>query len=100
THVRQRETVATLRGREIRGSVEDHISFRRGPAARLAEIRDDLSAWVLTLDREGLLNFLAGYVDGDGSYARGSSEVRLQIVVSQRRRELLEGLVVACLRLG
>jgi phosphoenolpyruvate synthase/pyruvate phosphate dikinase len=100
SYTRARETVSTLRGREIRGSVEDRISFRREPAARLAEIRDHLSAWVLTLDRAGLLDFLAGYVDGDGTYAAESSKVRLQIVVSRRRPELLAGLVVACLRLG
>ena len=99
SYTRARETVATLRGREIRGSVEDRISFRRAPAARLAEIRDGLSAWVLTLDRAGLLNFLAGYADGDGTYAVESSKVRLQIVVSRRKPELLAGLVVACLRL-
>ncbi|HEX8503188.1 MAG TPA: pyruvate, phosphate dikinase [Pyrinomonadaceae bacterium] len=100
TYTRARETVSTLRGREIRGSVEDRISFRRAPAARLAEIRDRLSAWVLTLDNPGLFNFLAGYVDGDGTYAAGSGEARLQIVVSRRKPELLAGLVVACLRLG
>ncbi|HJQ34570.1 MAG TPA: pyruvate, phosphate dikinase [Pyrinomonadaceae bacterium] len=100
SYTRARETVATLRGREIRGSVEDRISFRRAPAAQLAGIRDNLSAWVLTLDRAGLLNFLAGYVDGDGTYAAESSKVRLQIVVSRRKPELLAGLVVACLRLG
>ena len=58
-------------------------------------------AWIgEEMDRAGLLNFLAGYVDGDGSYAAGSSKVRLQIVVSRRKPELLAGLVVACLRLG
>ncbi|HSD87845.1 MAG TPA: pyruvate, phosphate dikinase, partial [Kofleriaceae bacterium] len=67
SYVRQRETVATLRGREIRGEVQDRICFRREPAERLAWIRDNLPSWILTLDRTALRFFLAGYVDGDGT---------------------------------
>jgi phosphoenolpyruvate synthase/pyruvate phosphate dikinase len=100
TYVRTRETIGAIRGRAIRGSVEDRISYRRGPAARLAEIRDNLSKWVLTLDRTALLNFLAGYIDGDGTYAVESSAVRLQISVSHKKPHMLEGLAIACLRLG
>ena len=100
TYVRERETVGVLKGREIKGSVEDRISFRREPAARLAEIRDNLDTWVLTLDRTALLHFLAGFVDGDGTYAEESSAVRLQISVSHAKRNLLDGLALACLRLG
>ena len=100
TYLRERETVGVLKGREIRGSVEDRISFRREPAARLAEIRNNLSSWVLTLDRTALLHFLAGFVDGDGTYAEESSAVRLQISVSHAKRDLMDGLALACLRLG
>jgi phosphoenolpyruvate synthase/pyruvate phosphate dikinase len=100
SYVRERETVAVLRGREIRGSVEDRICFRRDPAARLKAIQDDLASWVLTLDRTALLHFLAGYVDGDGSYAEESSAVRLQIIVSAAKPGNLAGVALACLRLG
>jgi phosphoenolpyruvate synthase/pyruvate phosphate dikinase len=100
SYVRERETVAELKGRTIRGSVEDRICFRRDPAARLMEIRNDVAGWVLTLDRTALLHFLAGYVDGDGTYAEESSAVRLQISVSGNRTSFLEGLALACLRLG
>jgi phosphoenolpyruvate synthase/pyruvate phosphate dikinase len=100
SYVRQRETVATLRGREIRGEVQDRICFRREPAERLAWIRDNLASWVLTLDPTALRFFLAGYVDGDGSYAEESSAVRLQITVSQEKPGNLAGVVLACLRLG
>ncbi|MCX7792525.1 MAG: PEP-utilizing enzyme, partial [Chloroflexaceae bacterium] len=100
TYKRERETAADFEGRTIRGSVEDRISFRREPAARLAEIRDNLDAWVLSLDRTALLHFLAGFVDGDGAYAEGSNAGRLQISVSSAKVELLNGLALACLRLG
>jgi phosphoenolpyruvate synthase/pyruvate phosphate dikinase len=100
SYVRERETEAVLRGRVIRGEVEDRICFKREPAARLAEIREDLAGWVLSLDRTALLHFLAGYVDGDGTYAEESSAVRLQIVIAGDRPWMLEGVTLACLRLG
>jgi phosphoenolpyruvate synthase/pyruvate phosphate dikinase len=100
SYVRDRETVATLRGREVRGAVQDRICFRREPAERLAWIRDNLASWVLTLDSTALRFFLAGYVDGDGSYAEESSAVRLQITISQEKPGNLAGVVLACLRLG
>ncbi|GIW54393.1 MAG: hypothetical protein KatS3mg082_0797 [Nitrospiraceae bacterium] len=100
SYTRDRRTRGILKGRLIDGTVQDRICFYREPAERLAEIRDHFSQWVLTLDRTCLLHLLAGYVDGDGSYAEESSFVRLQIVVSQQKRKLLEGLALACLRLG
>ncbi|MDX2030646.1 MAG: pyruvate, phosphate dikinase [Blastocatellia bacterium] len=100
TYLRQRETTGLLKGRVIHGSVEDRISFRRGPAAFLGEIRSNPVPWVLTLDRVGLLKFLAGYADGDGTYAEESSKVRLQITVARSNQQLLEGLIIAGLRLG
>jgi phosphoenolpyruvate synthase/pyruvate phosphate dikinase len=100
TYIRTRTTIGTFKGREIRGSAEDRICYHREPAARLAEILDDFSVWVLMLDRTALLHCLAGYVDGDGTYAKESSAVRLQIVVSQDKPQIVEGLALACLRLG
>src|SRR5262249_716536 len=100
TRVRRRETVAVLRGRTIRGSVEDRFCTRKEPAARLSAIRENLTEWVLGLDRPALLHFLAGYVDGDGTYAVSSSRLRLQVVVARKNVRMLEGLAVACLRLG
>jgi phosphoenolpyruvate synthase/pyruvate phosphate dikinase len=100
SYIRDRSETATLRGRVIEGSVQDRICFRREPAARLAAIRDDLVSWVLTLDRTALLQFLAGYIDGDGTYAEESSAVRLQISISGAKTGMLEGVAMACLRLG
>ncbi|HEX8738368.1 MAG TPA: putative PEP-binding protein, partial [Pyrinomonadaceae bacterium] len=100
TYLRKRETQGELKGRAIRGEVEDRISFRREPALRLSEIKDNLCAWILSLDEKALLNFLAGFSDGDGTYAVESSAVRLQIIVSRAKQNLLEGIALACLRLG
>jgi phosphoenolpyruvate synthase/pyruvate phosphate dikinase len=100
TYTRKRTSESVLRGRAIRGSVEDRISFRREPAVQLSEIRENLCPWISSLDENALLNFLAGFADGDGTYAVESSAVRLQITVSRRKQNLLEGIALACLRLG
>ncbi|HSN28503.1 MAG TPA: putative PEP-binding protein, partial [Kofleriaceae bacterium] len=100
SYVRNRETVATLRGREICGEVQDRICFRREPAERLAWIRDNLPTWILSLDETALRFFLAGYVDGDGSYSEESSAVRLQVTIAADKPNNLAGVVLACLRLG
>jgi phosphoenolpyruvate synthase/pyruvate phosphate dikinase len=100
SYTRDRTTESTLKGRTIQGSFQDRICFRRDPAELLVAIRDHLSEWVLTLGRTALLHFLAGYVDGDGTYAEESSAVRLQISMSGKRTKMLEGVVLACLRLG
>ncbi len=100
SEARMRYTRSMLRGRPVEGEVADYICYRREPAARLAEAIANLTGWVLQADAEALQNFLAGYIDGDGSYSTGSSAVRVQIVVSERKPWLLEAIVLACLRLG
>ena len=97
---RSRTTVAGLRGRTIRGEVEDRIWSRRAPAERLLAIRNDFARWVLGLDPDGLLEFLGGYADGDGCLSTHGGTERVQIVVAGSNRNLLEALVLACLRLG
>lgn len=100
TYRRTRNNLSVLRGREIKGEAEDRISFRREPARQLNEIKENLHNWILSLDEIALLNFIAGFADGDGTYTVKSSAVRLQISVSHAKIKLLEGLALACLRLG
>ncbi len=100
SEARIRSTRAMLQERLVTGEVADYICYRREPAARLAEAIANLNCWVLQADAEALRNFLAGYIDGDGSYSSASSAVRVQIVVSERKPWLLEAIVLACLRLG
>ncbi len=100
TTVCRQRTISQIDGRTIRGMVESRYYSRSGPPEKLAAIRENLTTWILGLDRLSLLNFLAGYVDGDGSYSLTSSRVRLQITVSRRNGRLLEAVALACLRLG
>ncbi|MBI4323366.1 MAG: pyruvate, phosphate dikinase [Candidatus Omnitrophica bacterium] len=93
-YTRERINRSVLRGRAIVGSANDYICFRREPADLLAQISASLVPWVLSQDEPGLLRFLAGVADGDGTYRAG----RLGLYIG--KESLLQGVVVACLRLG
>ncbi|HEC70171.1 MAG TPA: pyruvate, phosphate dikinase [Candidatus Omnitrophica bacterium] len=83
-----------LRGRKITGTAKDFISQKKYPARILNNLKKEIVKWLLSLDEISLLNFLAGTIDGDGTFASN----RIQLFVSQEY--LLEGIIIACLRLG
>ncbi|HET8677350.1 MAG TPA: PEP-utilizing enzyme, partial [Blastocatellia bacterium] len=86
-----------LRGRRIAGDALDLSSTRRAPAEFLASIRDNLPQWVIGLTEEELLSFLAGAIDGDGTFNRTTAS-RINIFAS--KKYVIEAVVLACLRLG
>jgi phosphoenolpyruvate synthase/pyruvate phosphate dikinase len=85
---------AYLRGRRITGVAKDLISQKKYPALILNTLKKEIAKWLLSLDEISLLNFLAGTIDGDGTFVSN----RIQLFVSQQY--LLEGIIIACLRLG
>ncbi len=87
-----------IRGRKIIGSATDFISHRKEPALKLKNVKDNLCDFVLHLDNESLISFLAGAIDGDGSYNSKTNFQRLHIYCG--KKYLFEGLVLALLRLG
>lgn len=89
-----KHTIGNLRGREIIGFASDFVSTRKTPAKALLDTRTELVNWVLGLDENSTLNFIAGCVDGDGAI----NDQRIQLYVG--KSYLLEALVVACLKLG
>ncbi|MBI3320173.1 MAG: pyruvate, phosphate dikinase, partial [Candidatus Omnitrophica bacterium] len=91
---RERANQSVLRGRVIAGTANDYICFRREPADLLTQIGASMVPWVLNQDESDLLRFLAGVADGDGTYRTG----RLGLYIG--KESLLQGVVVACLRLG
>jgi len=91
---RTRTSNGTYLGRVISGKALDLICTSREPAAQLSAIWADLARWILDLDEESILCFIAGAVDGDGTLSGNRVEV------FNSDREFVQGLVVACLRLG
>lgn len=93
-----KNTVGNLRGRKIYGYATDFIFSRKEPALKLQSIKDNLCAYILHLDKESLISFLAGAIDGDGSYNSKSNTHRLHIYCG--KKYLTHGLILALLRLG
>jgi phosphoenolpyruvate synthase/pyruvate phosphate dikinase len=92
---RVKNTERVLEGRHFVGSATDFICTKREPARILNEIRENLVEWVMQLDEESTLSFLAGVIDGDGSL---NEQRRIQIYIG--KDYLLEAVVIACLKLG
>ncbi len=92
--VREKHTNGFLRERQILGSATDFICSKMAPAMQMLEISQNLDKWMITLDQESALNFLAGLIDGDGCYY----ENRLHIYIS--KENILKGVIIACLKLG
>ncbi len=88
----------TIRGKEISGSASDFINFRAAPAKELEEIKGNIVDWVLHLNENSLKQFLAGAIDGDGSFNVTHESGRIHIYAS--KEYLAQGVILACLRLG
>ncbi len=99
SYTRVRSTAGKMiRGREINGSASDFICFKKKPAQELAKIKEDIVDWVLHLNDLSLKNFLAGVIDGDGSFNISHQSGRIHIYAS--KEYLAQGVILACLRLG
>lgn len=95
---RQKYSAGIVRGRPIAGWATDYRCYRKAPASQLSHIYKNLVPWVLQLDQESLFAFLAGALDGDGTYGTNWGSGRLHLYCGDPH--LVEGLIVALLRLG
>jgi phosphoenolpyruvate synthase/pyruvate phosphate dikinase len=80
--------------RHIHGEALDLICHSKEGAITLNRIYENIVSWVISLDEESTLNFLAGVIDGDGTFFNS----RIQIYVS--KENLCQGIVTACLKLN
>ena len=87
-----------FKGREIKGEATDFISSKKYPAKKLLEIKENLIDWVMHLNTEALLAFLAGILDGDGTFHKTHQSGRLHIYCG--KEGLAQAIILACLRLG
>lgn len=90
--------IGYIRGKKIFGRASDFVSYRKVPALKLKEIKDNLTDWVLHLNKDSLINFLAGAIDGDGTFNVSHESGRIHIYAGNKT--LAEGIILACLRLG
>jgi len=85
-----------IRGRPIVGSATDFATGRKETAEELISIYDNLQTWILGLNSESTFNFLAGVIDGDGTW----NPVHKVIDIFNAKENVIGAIVLACLKLG
>jgi pyruvate,water dikinase len=82
-----------IRGKQVIGSANAYRCYSKAIATAVKAEQDAIVATLLKSDVEVACHFLAGVIDGDGTFGQG----RVSVYVSD---ELLEAVIVACLRIG
>jgi pyruvate,water dikinase len=83
-----------IRGQQVIGQANAYRCYSKSIATALRAEQDTIVTTLLKSDVEIACHFLAGVIDGDGSYLNG--RVNLYVAAG----ELLEAVIVACLRIG
>jgi pyruvate, water dikinase len=83
-----------IRGQKVIGSANSYCIYSKQVAIDLTEKEKQITQVLIESDEEIAYNFLAGVIDGDGSFHNN----RIQIYVSEEH--LLKPIIVACLRIG
>ncbi len=83
-----------IRGKQVVGSANAYRCYSKSTATAVRDEQDTIVTTLLKGDVEVACHFLAGVIDGDGSFLNG----RVNVYVSGG--ELLEAVIVACLRIG
>ena len=89
-------TTGFIRGRAITGSATDFSTAKKYTVEEIISIFDNLETWILTLNKESALNFLAGIIDGDGTW----NPVHGVIHIFSGKERVIGPVMLACLKLG
>lgn len=94
--VTQEKKISTgiIRGEKVTGQANAYRLYSKQIAYEMYDQEQQIVTTLLQGNPELSLNFLAGVIDGDGSYHNN----RIQIYISNKN--LLEAVTVACLKLG
>lgn len=85
-----------IRGKAMIGIASDFATGRKQTAKEIIDIYDNLQTWILGLDQESILNFLAGVIDGDGTW----SPRHKVIDIFNSKENVIGAIIIACLKLG
>jgi pyruvate,water dikinase len=92
----KKQSSCIIRGKEAKASANAYRFYGKQIAAELLKQKQELVTSLLFADEEFILNFLAGVIDGDGSYNHESN--RINIYCSNEH--LLQAVLAGSLRLG
>ncbi|MFW6282757.1 MAG: phosphoenolpyruvate synthase [Minisyncoccales bacterium] len=90
----KKTSTGTIRGKPATGNATAFRLYSKQIAYDIHEQEQNISETLLKGSKEICYNFLAGVIDGDGSFHNN----RIQIYISED--SLLEAVVIACLKLG
>jgi len=85
-----------IRGKLIQGTATDFVCTQTQPIQQLLIIEENLIPWVLSLSEEATFNFLAGAIDGDGTW---HPDYKVIEIFNGGEKETA-AIVLACLKLG
>jgi tRNA-splicing ligase RtcB len=85
-----------IRGQLMEGIATDYRCAQKEPALKLLSITENLAAWALSLSEEATYSFIAGVIDGDGSWNPNHNVID----IFTGDEQVAEALVIACLKLG
>jgi pyruvate,water dikinase len=93
---RKKASSGSIRGKPAIGEANAYRCYSKQIAIEVLQHKKELVQTLLCCDEEVIYSFLAGVIDGDGSFNKISD--RINIYVS--KKDLLESIIVSCLRLG
>ncbi len=96
TEYPERRLGGVIRGKAMSGVSSEFVCCQKGPAKTILSIRQRLESWVLSLNHESVWHFLAGVVDGDGTW----NPAHHVIDIFNIDPTVTKAVVLACLRLG
>ena len=85
-----------IRGKLIQGAATEFVCTQAQPIQQLLVIKENLIPWVLSLSEEATFNFLAGVIDGDGTWNPSYKIIN----IFNSNEELTGAIIIACLKLG
>ncbi|MEK6727948.1 MAG: RtcB family protein [Candidatus Omnitrophota bacterium] len=89
-------SVGYIRGRTIVGSASDFVTGRKNTVEEIRNIYENLQTWILGLSIESTFNFLAGVIDGDGTW----NPVHKVISIFNSKENVIGAIILSCLKLG
>jgi len=85
-----------IRGVAMMGTASDFATGRKDTVEEIIGVRDSLQSWILGLNSESIFNFLAGVIDGDGTW-----HPKHKIIdIFNAKENVVGAIVLACLKLG
>ncbi len=91
---REKFACSTINGRVVSGTATDFLCYKKDAAQMVSILKQSLAQAAMSWDEESLAYFLAGVVDGDGSFSNN------RINIFSGKESVTQAVVVSCLRLG